>query len=245
MITKFVELFEKVSTVLLECPTAPNMLSAMELRTITEFIQLLKVFEQSTKIISGENYITASKIIPIINILKQTLKEAEVETKIAKEIKQVLVNELQERFDYVEDSLTLSISTLLDPRFKQIHLFHKNAYTKALTKIVKEICNYDNNDLRENTETPVLKEMISDFIMKILVNVQKSHRNIANNNDVSPELKYYLHEPPIVIDECPIKFWSSRNSTPLGKLALKYLSIIGTSVPSERLFSKGASPPSA
>ncbi|XP_066602977.1 E3 SUMO-protein ligase ZBED1-like [Prorops nasuta] len=70
MLERFIELSEKVSLVLLKCPTAPSMLSATELLIAKEFIQLLKSFEKSTKIVCGENYVSASKIIPIINILK-------------------------------------------------------------------------------------------------------------------------------------------------------------------------------
>lgn len=49
------------------------------------------------------------------------------------------------------------------------------------------------------------------------------------------ELRYYLNQPVIKIDDCPIKFWDQPNSL-LSKLAKNLLSIIAPYVPSERLF---------
>lgn len=38
--------------------------------------------------------------------------------------------------------------------------------------------------------------------------------------------------------ECPLKYWQNYSQSPLSKLAKRYLTIIATSVPSERLFSR-------
>ena len=70
-----------------------------------------------------------------------------------------------------------------------------------------------------------------------LVNLNKSKEINHNPNEMPEELRYYLNQPLIKIDDCPINFWNQSNSL-LSKLAKKYLSIIATSVPSERLFSK-------
>ena len=51
------------------------------------------------------------------------------------------------------------------------------------------------------------------------------------------DLRYYLNQAPIKIDDSPMQFWNRTDSL-LSKLAKKYLAVIATSVPSERLFSK-------
>ncbi|XP_066599447.1 E3 SUMO-protein ligase ZBED1-like isoform X2 [Prorops nasuta] len=241
MLERFIELSEKVSLVLLKCPTAPSMLSATELLIAKEFIQLLRSFEQSTKIVCGENYVSASKIIPIINILKVTLKEVVVETEIARIMQTLLLDELQERFYYIKNSLILSISTILDPRFKQVHFDDENAYSQAINEIVREINDTStSSNNTDNYESVAMKENDFWFYHENLVILKKRRRSLNNirNNEMPSELKYYLDEPPINIDDCPIQFWYLKSPTSLCKLALKYLSIVGTSVPSERLFSK-------
>lgn len=53
------------------------------------------------------------------------------------------------------------------------------------------------------------------------------------------ELRQYLAEPVIGREKDPFKYWQSMRATRpnLFKVPIKYLSVIGTSVPSERLFS--------
>ena len=54
------------------------------------------------------------------------------------------------------------------------------------------------------------------------------------------ELNSYLHSPIDPMTVGPIKKWTQMAATQpnLTKVALKYLSVVGTSVPSERLFSE-------
>ena len=52
------------------------------------------------------------------------------------------------------------------------------------------------------------------------------------------DFQYYLNQAPITLEESPLKYWSIHPHSALQDIAIKYLSIIGTSIPSERLFSK-------
>jgi len=57
---------------------------------------------------------------------------------------------------------------------------------------------------------------------------------------INVELRQYLNQPIIPRDQDPLKYWQNvKHAYPvLFDIAKKYLSVIATSVPSERLFSK-------
>ncbi|EZA50770.1 hypothetical protein X777_10820 [Ooceraea biroi] len=51
-------------------------------------------------------------------------------------------------------------------------------------------------------------------------------------------LRYYLHQEVIKMKVNPIAFWNHYPQSTLSKIAKRYLTVIATSVPSERLFSR-------
>jgi len=80
MLERFIQLSEKISCIILQCPTAPPMLTVSELEAAKEFFQLLKPFKDATNTRRILSY--ASKVIPIVNILKNKLQIFEPSTDI-------------------------------------------------------------------------------------------------------------------------------------------------------------------
>lgn len=72
--------------------------------------------------------------------------------------------------------------------------------------------------------------------------VQKANDSLQdiNNEELPNELRKYLTTSVESLEVDPIQHWKERSSVcpVLSKIALKYLSVVGTSVLSERLFSK-------
>jgi len=52
------------------------------------------------------------------------------------------------------------------------------------------------------------------------------------------EIKSYINSSVISFKDDPIEYWQLQSNQFLKQIALKHLSIVSTSVPSERLFSK-------
>ena len=110
------ELIDVIGPILLKCPSAPPMLSALEVGIVKEFIELLGPFEEATKIVCGEYYITASKTIPVINTLKNKLEIYLPITDTAKHLKKCLI-------EHVWDSVVPISATPNSPQ----HLLDRGA----------------------------------------------------------------------------------------------------------------------
>ncbi|XP_076666311.1 E3 SUMO-protein ligase ZBED1-like [Andrena cerasifolii] len=242
MLDRFIELSEKIGIILLQFPTAPQMLTSSELQSIKEFAQLLKSFQDATNIVSGESYLTGSKIIPIVNTLRRNLQVTNPETNTGVRLKQLLLEQFDQRFGCVRKVSNLAIATILDPRFKRLHFPDKIACSHAINKIIRAVysivLNTSNTEQTQtSTQTVVQKTDLWSYHENLVITSTKS-KEVVNQNEMPEELKYYLNQPPIPMKDCPLKFWNQFSNSNLSKLAKKYLTICATSVSSERLFSK-------
>lgn len=102
MLERFIELADILSGILLHSPTAPVMLTAPELQAIKDFVQLLKPFKEATKIACDEHYLTGSKVIPIVNTLKNKLKALTLKTSIGVHFRLELEKQFSKRFQNIE-----------------------------------------------------------------------------------------------------------------------------------------------
>jgi len=184
MFNRFIELSGKISSILLECPKSPSMLSAFEVQSIKEFVDLLQPFEDATKIVSGESYLTGSKIISIVNTLRRNLELVNPKTDTGTRLKQLLLAEFNQRFACIEQVSNLAISTILDPRFKRLHFLDKVTCSYAINKITTLV----NNTIRiENSVTDVEQNSSSTktgrgfwSYHEDLVNLNKLKENIIH-----------------------------------------------------------------
>lgn len=71
-----------------------------------------------------------------------------------------------------------------------------------------------------------------------LASKSKIHEKENIESGFCLEIKSYINSNVISFKHDPIIYWQSQTNHILKEIALKYLSIIGTSVPSKRLFSK-------
>jgi len=158
MLDRFINLADKIGSILLHCPSAPPMLTSGELQTIKEFVTLLKPFEEATKMICGEKYLTASKVIPVVNTLHFKLENCKPASEIGERLKKLLIEEFSKRFKDVECVSLLAIATILDPRFKKLNFRNKIACSNAVAKIYRALKEVEieqdipNNNDSENKE---------------------------------------------------------------------------------------------
>jgi len=90
MIDRFINMINLISPMLLDNCLAPPILTAIEIDILRQLLDLLKPLEFVTRESSGENYITISKVIPMISCLTKQLAMIAPRFEIICEVKDAL-----------------------------------------------------------------------------------------------------------------------------------------------------------
>lgn len=240
MLQRYIQLRSIVNEILLENPNAPDIVSAQENNLIQKIILILNPFEYVTRDISGEKYVTSSKIIPTVNCLRLQIEDIKSQgegQEIIETLKERALKEISERFRQIEHNHILAISSLLDPRFKNIHFMDPEACARAMSFIRRAI---------KANDSPVSSISHSSESENESFDFWSPHKKMAHtrrfrsNEGERDELGLYLSNQVSALKTDPFQQWEDMKTVfpRLYSLAKKYLIIPGTSVPSERLFSK-------
>ncbi|GBP85051.1 Zinc finger BED domain-containing protein 4 [Eumeta japonica] len=117
IISRLFEQKRTVSLYLAETSVNFENLSNEEWQILGKSIELLKPFEEITKIISS-SCSSVSEVIPHLKTLQKYLEMYYDENKKIMEMKALLENDLNIRFD-MDHNKIFTLATLLDPRYKQ------------------------------------------------------------------------------------------------------------------------------
>ncbi|XP_046398132.1 zinc finger BED domain-containing protein 4-like [Ischnura elegans] len=246
MLDQFVKLSAHVNNVVIKFPQAPPMLTASQLQEVIEIIALLRPIESTTTETSGSKYITCSKIIPLVHCLESHLDAANPTFEISINLKRKLQEEDHKRFSKIEGVTILATATLLDPRFKKLHFKDPLLCSQAIKNIAFMMRELNEDEgisiaAADNLEVNISQNEKFDLWShhKQLV-ATKIHASIMDNTEVPNELTQYFVSPISPLESDPIQEWDKLKVLypTLHKIAMKYLPVVATSVPSERLFSK-------
>lgn len=257
MLERYLTLSEVTASILIKLygDNVPAPVMGGELTTAKELMKMLKPFHETTKIICGEKYVTGSEALSLIKNLKYNLDNLEATATVSKHFKKLLVDEFHVRFKNIECMTVIATASLLDPRYKRLYFSDKIACSKIINgviqKLVKKMCEPEviaQSDSNENISPNSNNEATSDAEetkiwsfddkLRYTLKQQANENSQQSRSEMPEEFRYYLSQPPINRTEDPIKYWTRMPDSALSKLALRYLTIIATSVPSERLFSQ-------
>lgn len=193
--------------------------------------------------ISGQNYVTISKVIPMVSCI---LKQFDLFTPtydIGIKMETILIREFEKRFANIEKSFLLAVSTVLDPRFKNIHFKDALALSSIMKYIQNELEIHSLNDSNSDSS-----DMSDGLGGELQFDLWAHHKKLAYTKKSKPsqsgrkidEVAQYFSVPVRNLKEDPIHLWDEMKCIYplLHKVAEKYFHIVATSVPSERLFSK-------
>lgn len=223
-----------------------DSLNAEEWKILQEFCLLLKPFNSITIELSAEKTVTISKIIPMVEGLKQYITGLQnIESEVGLTLKEELLRGLSTRFSRLEYNPTLAKSTFLDPRFKGTGFSDNNAFSKIKDAVINEVSQVLRKINQEKTVSPNnsdSNEKEDDSVWAIFDKKMQTLKHTSGTETSSAiiEIRQYCEEINLRRRDDPLTWWKSREAVypVLSKLAKKYLSIVGTSVPSERVFSK-------
>ncbi len=210
------------------CPTIH------EWKIIKELVKLLRPFEEATRMLSGSKYPSIGFTYPIMHNLRERL-EVDVnsfETNEATECQKAILEDMVVRWEFPQN-LCLK-GSFFDPRFKSLDFINSQETCDQIINQLKEeyeILKQDNTDELPDKDADELTTMGSFWKKK----------NAKTITPIKDEFQHYLNvtELPALEEYDSFLWWgTNKNQYPiLHQLAMKYLSIPATSVPSERLFS--------
>ncbi|XP_063892271.1 E3 SUMO-protein ligase ZBED1-like [Helicoverpa armigera] len=214
---------------------------------IESAVPVLKLFYDITVEISAEKNVSLSKVIPICRIMLHQIKNL-LQNRIndIPEIKALIENlhkELSHRFNNTEINVLNTESTILDPRFKQKGFRDQKLCDKAIQQLKLKIGRVSSVLSRTTATSEPVKQVPSTSETSIWFDFDQEVARQTPENPMAAgivELDKYLQEPLLKRTEDPLKWWHTRkNIYPLlFNYVIKRLSLVATSVPCERIFSK-------
>ena len=228
-----------------------NTLSTEEVVIAEAAVKLLAPFQTTTTLMCSGTQPTASLILPIANtLLTANLAPKPDDITAVTKMKREIREDLGSRYPVDSPTYTtLLMASALDPRFKAMTFVSELEREEVHAKIVREALRLDRAAMPpgDSTETapPPEKKARTDnalaalFGLDVLEDPAPAEATPSQEESVRQELVDYGREPPIPVTADPLAWWRSRcpRFTRLARLAKRMLSVPGTSVPAERVFS--------
>lgn len=211
------------------------MIAADQLGALREVMEILKPWANVTKEMSAEKNVTVSKIIPVVFCIRRVMDRINMTTEMARNLRDNIVANLNERMRDIEKNMLYAIPTFLDPRFKSDNfesVFTCGNVVMALNEELKTLL-LDTTKIQSDSVPSSAAEVDETYsIWNIHINMQtnKTPDSIPANSSGSTELGFYKNEAAnFNLD--PLTFWkiSEYKYPSLCVLAQKYLAILATS----------------
>ena len=202
---------------------------------------------------SGEKHTTLSSVLPLLWKMLSCLRDKEDDSLLTGEMKSLVRESINQRYENREVQLLLNTATYLDPRFKASFVALEDDVKQSLLEQVGNA-----NDGAGTSETPMAtgaeasrqrrpsKKSKTDF--KHLLSAIQGEKT-GSDDDTSSQAglstqeklngEVYSKMPELSADEDPLIWWKMNGGTipQLAEFARRYLCIAASSCASERVFS--------
>lgn len=243
MLSRLVQLKEAICLELATSETTVPNLAPQEWKAVAGLVKALEPIASATKDLSGHKYATLSSVVPFLHGTQTVLKDCIAADDDTSEFARNLLKSMRTRFPGQDEQKEYVLATACDPRFKNLFCTETFQETRLLELARTELQlppEEESSDCVEALASTAHKKRISsiwDSIEKLAASSERRHSTKTANIE---EFKRYLREPTCSKDQDPLAFWKETRKQRfpgLCKMAMKYMGIPATSVPSEKLFS--------
>lgn len=248
MLHRFVDLEVAIRGTICLLDKAPNTLSPEEWLTVKHFCQVLSPFEEATKAISGELYMTASLTIVMVQGLQNVCEQLKRSNYTPRTIN--LINNLfkgmnkRQGWGNIQKSNTLGKCAFLDPRFKTVPFGNNqgmlNSIKNDIIESTSHLISLTRSEIRSNVET-TSAEITSGpneraFSIWQSVDTQVTSNQPSERTSTARtiiEVQRYMEELLIPRQCSPLVWWQEQkyNFPFLSILARRRLCCLSSSVP--------------
>lgn len=252
MVSRFVELKEALRSTMALVDRDLPQITVEDWSVLTQLITVLHPFEQLTKDMSGEKYLTASSVIVMTRCLKEALNVTmeKIDQEVVIDVAVLLKHGIADRLKSVEQSGTLSLCTFMDPRFKTQAFADQNEAIKTKDRVknlVAEIIGKENpiETILEQNNVPQPHDDVNPWSIFDRLLGQPTGQGTPLSRAIK-EVDMYLSDERLPRKNsaghwnCPLEWWRNHRAVypHMAKLYIRQCNIVATSVPCERMFSK-------
>lgn len=257
MLNRFIELKDALTAITPNLEADLPMIFVEEWKCIQQMCVVLKPFYEATNEITAERYLVASKAIAItsslISICEHYIKLKDLHLTV-KKLTQTLEEGMKKQFGNLEMNLKISLSTVLDPRFKLKPLKNEDNIKIVKSTIITKIMNQMDVQQSQDIKVPVHSssgtdplQVDSECNLPTLTLWSEFDSETSNSfvpktsaTKAAEELEQYLADTLIKRSECPLKWWKEHRLIypAIFRLFIQHFNIMVTSIPCERMFSK-------
>jgi hypothetical protein len=207
MLERILHLKPAIAATLLNLPSSGVEFTREDWNICEKVVQILGIFEEATKLLSGRESCISS-CIPIVTTIIQSLENSSADDELAA-MKHALKAAMEVRFAKVEQTEHYSISTLLDPRFKHYFFRSLDACQQAKNSILTQLDASlpSQNDSKKSSENAPEDDSnskgFSNMMKKIIAQSQANTNQNSSTKLTKEVLNDYL--------DCQISSHSSAN----------------------------------
>lgn len=254
MVERILEQAQAIKRVLAEDKSRRPLpqLTWQDISVLESVNKALKPVADFTDILSGENYVTVSSLVPMLGHLESVLEKCDDDSELTANLKRVVLEQMERRYDDTIQRM-LRKATLLDPRYRGDHMSPQAlrcTKCELIEEVVAEIIHSSatpgpaqggEEETGESAAAVPKKKKAS--LGSLLGKRGARESTLTDEQRAEAEMAIYLQESAIDGEEDPLIWWKNNQCRfPLmANISRKYLCICATSTPSERVFSTAGS----
>ena len=209
--------------------------------TAEKVARILDPAEKATALLSGQQYLTASCVLPVMMSLKSMAEAEATQAEVdgdgtVCQMCRRLSDELSSKFklDPLELHSHLPVAAALDPRSRALPFLDADGRSALKLEVLSRCPVADENDLVTVEPAPKRPTQVLDLFFGTATD-----QEVCESMALEKEVDTYFSENPAPPSTDPLRWWEVNASRfpHLAKLARGVLCVPATSVPAERVFS--------